>query len=476
MALLTIRFEAFKNLSSRIMNKLTDFLTGHSDSTAGGKEPVGVFYEHWASAIRFRGIESVQTAIDNRDYVVPVIDTFAATELIGPGLTTHELVGNDITLALISAIDKTRPNFGSRIGIKDNVYLLTDTVTTDNYVEFMGESKFGTIIQDGSTFTESGGYINAYDGVFSDLTFRGSSGEIITIMEYGNVEFENCIFECYESPAISLKPESTVLFRDCDFLWKSDTSGNSLIEADLISGDITPLIYATFAGCRFLAESSDVCFFRYRGFDTINAPIAGRWADPMMNMSKIRFHNCEFYQPYESSKALIEIWKHDSRPDTDILRGIVEVGFCNFFVNRTNSISVDTTILNMYNNNYQQISGLYHETDGRGNLYLNGLTHDILLRSGYEYISDGSDVDYTFDDPSTITAEGAVSYGNIYSDSLPLQPYSIRKVPAYRFYIAGGTPTDDLFPLYYDPQYPAVSTISYEELSGGFRFTDGEFI
>jgi len=397
--MLTIRFQPFKNLGSRILNKITDFLTRHSQNAGYRYLDPGGPYEHWASAIKFRGVQSVQGAIDqiSSDQAG---DTFLASILLGAGdnagSLTYPIDTDQANIALGDALDALKSQYGARVGLKDDTYVFQRGIVMDSYVEIMGESRDGTIF-DGSVsgeFTISGelalsggGYFYVLDGVFTDITFTGEDA-ILTVGGNGNARFENCRFECYESPSILLHANSTSLFKNCEFVWMtSGETSDGLIETRMSSSDTVPGIYATFADCQFTSKYDEaVTFFKYEGYDNLGPATEDAWAHTMEQCSKIRFTRCDFVQ-LSSNPAipLLSVCRHpDFGPLIDIvswpiLRMILEISWCRFHSNAAQSLVTDATMVNLFHNSFQKDASFW---DGS-----NGVNDDhIYFRSGYEKV------------------------------------------------------------------------------------------
>ena len=383
--MLTVRFQPFKKLGSRLLNKITDFLTRHSQNAGYRYLDPGGPYEHWASAIKFRGVQSVQGAIDET-LTDQGGDTFLASILLGAGDIAGSLAypidTDQANVAVGAAMVALQSQYGARIGLKDDTYRFQRGIVMDSYLEIMGESCDRTIFEgsvsgeftvSGDLTLSGGGYFYVLDGVFSDLTFVGEQA-ILTVGGEGTACFENCRFECYESPAIILHPKSTALFKNCEFIWMSSgETSNGLIESLMSDTDTAPGIYATFADCRFTSKyDAAVTYFKYEGYDELGPAVEDNWAPTMEACSKIRFTRCELVQLSENEEIpMISMKVHPNRTAwSEFLRAILEISWCRFHTNRALAIENDATMVNLFHNSFQR----------------DAIGHYISMTSGYEIV------------------------------------------------------------------------------------------
>lgn len=324
---LNITFRPLATLSATTLNKITNYLTKHSQNSGTGLDDLDTTFEHWASAIKFDEGKSLQTAIDDIIGIRIAPDTFPASQIIDADNPDETIDVHDITPTLSKYMNLVPP--GGRLGITSGRYGLPASTTVFNSdIEYMGESRTETIIYTSGTVLASGGIMYLTNGTFCNMNFIGRHPRMLTIGRGGNVSFEDCIFDSFSYPMIRIEPGTTTRFSNCMFQG-SESHGDSdpFIEFLNTPSDYEPKTYSTFNDCLFFSENAST-FIRYIGYDNIPAAGFGNWRDVMDKVSKLRFLRCEFtYQnPLNSYyRAPIEVFSTSS---TLILRMIVELIWC----------------------------------------------------------------------------------------------------------------------------------------------------
>lgn len=287
---INITFQPFKALSARTLNKITDFLTKHSQASGATNKELDPGFEHWAEAIRFDDSKSVQQAIDDIIGYTVSPDNFTASFILDPDDTDQGINVHDISPNLSNAIAGCEP--GCRIGIVAGVFGLPQATTIiSKAIEIQGEHKESTILYTSGVVTISGGILDIRDGIFTDITFRGWDERMLTISRGGKAVFENCNFECYSAPLIRIEPQTTTVFKDCSFKWLAGSDGSALIEYLNLPTDTSPSTYTTFSDCHFMSDQA-CTFVRYEGFDDLPLPNWSNFAYTMAHASQLRFLRC----------------------------------------------------------------------------------------------------------------------------------------------------------------------------------------
>jgi len=456
MSILTVIFQPFKVLGSRTLNKITDFLTAHSADDGVRNVDTGSIYEHWASAVKFQGLKSVQQAIDER--VGPSrFDTFVATILLGlddEGDVKYPIFETNASSGVQAAINALSIKYGARLGFKDGSYLFQDKVVLDSFTELMGDSQETLFVGSPSgEFVQSGGYIEATDGIFRGIHFSGD-GRLVDVGYGGTISFEDCYFDCMEAPAITVSDHTRTLFRDCEFVWHGDTrTQRGLIENNPPSGDLAPNVYLTFSDCTFRSQASQATYIRYDGYDSLPNPTIDNWTGVMSQVSKIKVIRCDFEQFFQYgvgwttalSAPLIRVWKAESRDDAEEFVVLTEFLWNRFRVSGEYSVWNEASMPMFFGNSFDMP------------LDPNVSFQDMIL-FGYESTipPGGFAGEQVFMIDMTI-ADAIISAGNNYSLGAGLaQPWKYHIIGLERFY--------DVFPLLYTslPEY-------YPELASGYK-------
>ena len=416
--MLTITFRAFRKLGARLLNRITDYLTRHSHKDGTSYVDPGMNYEHWAGAIKFRDLLSVQDAVDDLIDKGAGWDTFIGSILLGEtgGNSSYPMDTNQADVALGNAIFSLSNNPGARIALRNDTYTFQRATLLSAPLEIMGESIDGTILQgslsgqfdvSGEVSIAGGGYLSIDNGLFSNMTFTGENG-ILTVN--GSAAFENCRFECYNVPAITVRRDSTTSFKNCEFVWMPDSDGTAgMIVADMASTDITPRIYMVFSDCVFKTRyPRAVSFLRYEGFDNIG-PITGSNWITIGQCSKIRFLRCVFEQ-LSTNAAIPLIWigrdpsRDLSLSGTPIFRMIVEIAWCKFHTNAAQAMITDATMVDLCHNSFWKGGAATNDSM-------------IYIRSGYKLTAGTGAIFNPTDSPQS---DAVTVFGNIFNASNPL--------------------------------------------------------
>jgi len=463
--MLMITFRAFRKLGARLLNRITDYLTRHSHKDGTSYVDPGMNYEHWASAIKFRDLLSVQDAVDDLIDKGVGWDTFIGSILLGEmgGNLSYPMDINQADVALGNAIASLTNNPGARIVLRNGTYTFQRATSLSTPLEIMGESIDGTVLQgalsgqfdvSGEVSISGGGYFSIDDGLFSNMTFTGENG-ILTVND--SAAFEHCRFECYNTPAIILRRDTTTSFKNCEFVWMPNSDAvDGMIVADVLSTVVTPQIYTVFSDCVFRTRyPRAVSFIRYEGFDNIGPIIESNWIT-IGKCSKIRFIRCAFEQ-LSTNAAIPLIWicrdpsRDVSLAGSPILRMIVEIVWCKFHTNAARAMITDATMVDLHHNSFWKAGASTNDSM-------------IYIRSGYKLTAGTGAIFNPTDSPQS---DAVTVFGNIFNASNPLiftgdaagglgrpSPYG------WSYFLLGPQGQNNIFTF----------TLSNPELSGEYHF------
>lgn len=324
---LNITFRPLATLSATTLNKITNYLTKHSQNSGGGQTELDVNFEHWATSIKFDEGKNLEQAIDDIIGIRVSPDTFTASQIIDTNNPDETIDKHDISPTLLSYMSLVPP--GGRLGIRAGRYgLPANTVVFNADIEFMGESNVETMIYTSGTVVTSGGIMYLTNGTFSNINFVGRHPRMLTIGRGGNVSFEDCAFDSFYYPMIRIEPGTTTRFSNCRFQgYESNAEGDAMVEFSNTASDYEPNTYCTFNDCTFFSTNA-ATFVRYRGFDNLPPAGFGNWRSVMDLASRLRFIRCDFtYQGSMNSdhRAPIEVL---TTSQTLILRVMLEMMWC----------------------------------------------------------------------------------------------------------------------------------------------------